>query len=344
MRLRTPLMLAATCAAGAIIAIPLAQAGSDQAPAAAMPAPAGFGLDADCATAGVTTHAGTEVGAAPRVLSFAGEKLLVTPEDRTARPAEMVGATAASPDARTVVTVIDRRGPDQLLLSTDAGRSWTELAAGPDLIYPAVSPSGDRLAWTAAGQLTTRTTGSAGKPQQIKLPAAASKLAEYVRFADDRTLIMTVEAEVAGVPADLAGLSDVWTYDLVRGTWTRLTSGEADADRWTLASTPVTAPDGSVLYVRSTGLGSGTIDDLRTELVRLSGPVGERMTETVVTELPDRWGLVSVDADGTTLWNAPDQRSQWQLVRWAPDGIRTPLGCGRASWAPSLNHDPDYVR
>ncbi len=305
--------------------------------------PAAGGALGACPDAGTsfTTGAGyrAAVGAAPRAVTFDGRRLLLATEYATGdRPAELVGGVAASADGATIATVVDAKGPDRLLLSTDTGASWTTLTEGDDLAYPAVSPSGTALAWTADGALTLATAADGWKPMAAAPTGVTGRThAQYPRFTDDGRLVLTLDVPVAGVPEDMAGLADVWRYDLALAAWTRLTAGTADADRWSVATTPLELADGSVLYVLMTGLGSGSDADLRTRLHKVT-PDG---TDKAVTDLPHRWGIVAAAADGSVLFNGPDERSRWQLVHATTAGERSVLGCGRAAWAPPLNHDPD---
>lgn len=286
----------------------------------------------DCAAAGVA-HAGA------RALTFAGGTVMVAAELQVGeRPAELTGAVAASPDGATAVRITDAKGADRLDVSTDAGASWATVATGRDLAYPAVSPSGARIAFGAAGALTVADAAAGWKPVAVAMPGEGKQLAQYARFVDENRLLLAVEVGVPGVADRFAALSDVWLHDLAWGSWQRLTTTEPDLDRWSIAKTPVFDRDGSLLYVRQTGLGSGTDADLRTELRRVTGGA-----DVVVRKLADRWGIVAVDGDGSVLWNAPDEHGQWQLVSAGADGSLTPLGCGRSWWAPSLNHDPDYA-
>ena len=302
-------------------------------------ATAGAGGVTTCADAGVAAGFRSTVGAAPRSVTFDGGRLLLAAEYAPGdRPAELVGGVSASADGATIATVVDARGPDRLQLSTDGGASWTTVAEGRDLAYPAVSPSGARVAWTAGGALTLAAAADGWKPTAAAATGVAGRThAQYPRFVDDDRLVLTLDVPVAGVPEDMAGLADVWRHDLATGAWTRLTAGKADADRWSVATTPLMAADGSVRYVLMTGLGSGSDADLRTELRRVA-PDG---TDEAVAELPHRWGIVAAAADGSLLFNGPDERSRWQLVHATTGGERTVLGCGRAAWAPPLNHDPD---
>ncbi|HEY0638400.1 MAG TPA: hypothetical protein VGD67_12200 [Pseudonocardiaceae bacterium] len=323
-------LLALAAAVGGVVAVSYWATGS------ATDTPSALALSPDCVSAVSGGPTGT--------LAFGGSAVRVAAETVPGtKPAELTTGVAASRDGATTVTVTDARGADRIELSTDSGTTWTRLATGHDLRYPAVSPSGDRVVWSAEGALMSAEAASSWKPAPIEPVNGGKQLAQYTRFLDDHTLLLSVEVGIAGVDDDFAALSDVWTYDLRTADWTRLTSGAADTDRWTLANTPVPASDGSVLYVRHTGLGSGTEADLRTELRRVS-PAGK---DVKVADLPDRWGIVDVASDGSILWNAPDPASQWQLIRTTTGAAGvdlaggTVLGCGRASWAPPLNHDPD---
>lgn len=292
------------------------------------------GESTDCTAAGVPAAGGTA-----NAVTFDGSTVLVSPELQVGeKPMQMLGAVSSSPDGATVAKVVDAKGPDRLAVSTDAGVSWTDVVTGRDITYPAVSPTGKRIAFAVAGSLTTATAAGGWQPGAVALPGQGRQYAQYLRFVDENRLLMTIEVGVEGVAERFASLSDVWLHDLASGTWQRLTTTKPDAQAWSIAKTPIFDNDGSLLYMRHTGLGSGSDADLRTELRRVVGGV-----DSAVRQLPDRWGIVAVDAGGTILWNGPDERSQWQLTSDAGADKLTPMGCGRSSWAPSLNHDPDYT-
>lgn len=336
-------LLALTAGFCGLAAVSAMVAAQPSAPTELAVAPAAGAGVTSCADAGVAVTHRAAVGAAARNVTFGGQSLLLAAENQPGeRPAELVNGVAASADGATVAMVVDAKGPDRLQLSLDGGASWTTLAQGNDLAYPAVSPSGSRVAWTANGVLTVAAAADKWRSVATSTTAAVQldtgrTYVQYPRFVDESRLLLALEVPVAGVPEDFAALADVWLYDLTGSTWARLTEGKADTDRWSVATTPVMRADGTVLYVLMTGLGSGTDADLRTELRRVT-PDG---TDAVVTELPHRWGIVAAAADGSLLFNGPDERSRWQVVRATATGERTPLGCGRAAWASPLNHDPD---
>ena len=308
---------------------------------AAAASPDVFALDTDCSPAGEPAGLPDRTGA-HRTVPLGGRELLLAAELAPAdRPASVVAAVASSADGRAVVQVVDVKGDDRLELSADGGITWRQITTGADIRSPAVSASGDDVAFTVAGALLVASARDGWTPTPVPPPELDKAVAEYVRFVGDDRLVLTLEAGVDGVDEHFAALSDVWTYDMGARAWQRHTSGIADADRWSLAMTPYVLPDGSMLYVRQTGLGSGTLADIRTELRRIPAPGVAARAETVLTAVPDRWGIVSVEPDGSIVWNAPDDLAQWQLVRRDVDGTMTSMGCGRTSWAIPLNHDPD---
>lgn len=328
------------CGLVAVVGMVAAESGPTSASPAVAPA-AGSDVTS-CADAGVSAGTMAALGTDRRGVTFDGTRLVLAAEYTPgARPTEQVNGVAASTDGATVVTVVDAKGADRLMLSTDAGTTWTAIADGTDLANPAVSPAGSRVAWTADGTLTVAAASARWQPVPLD-PGTVSLApgrthAQFARFVGEDRLLLTLDVPIAGVEEHFAGLADVWSHDLTTGTWTRLTSGKADADRWSVATTPVLRADGTLLYVLATGLGSGSDKDMRTELRQVS-PAG---VDTAVTDLPHRWGLVAAAADGSLLFNGPDEQSRWKLVRTAPTGERTELGCARAAWAAPLNHDPD---
>jgi hypothetical protein len=341
------------CGLVAVAGMVAAESGGTSASPAVAPAAgsdvttcADAGVSAGTLAGAVTGSSGTSSGTSAvtdrRAVTFDGTRLVLAAEYAPgSRPTEQVNGVAASTDGTTLVTVVDAKGADRLRLSTDAGTTWTTVADGADLANAAVAPSGSRIAWTADGTLTVAAAATSWKPVPLD-PGTVSlapgrTYAQFPRFVGEDRLLLTLDVPIADVEEHVAGLADVWSHDLTTGTWTRLTSGKADADRWSVATTPLLRADGTLLYVLSTGLGSGSDTDLRTEL-RSVGPDG---VDTVVTELPHRWGLIASAADGSLLFNAPDEQSRWQLVRLARTGERTELGCARAAWAAPLNHDPD---
>lgn len=299
-------------------------------------APEPFVLPTACVPAG---EEWLDVGIGPplRRLVFGGAHVgLASQLDPSESPDAVVTAVANSSDGSAVALVVHSAAYDWLVFGAAPAWNWTTVADAEEITRPAMTASGSRLAWVADGLLSTAAAADGWQPAPVAPPVEGGR-PTFVRFAGDDRVVVSVEEPAAGSSLESAALSDVWAYDIRPGTWNVLTAGDVDLDRWSLAVSPVVAADGSILYVRRTGSASSAGAGATSELRRITGGGGP-VDDAAVTAVPPDALLVSVDAEGWTLWNVPDEQGRWHLVVRAADGITTALGCGRShlgsTWRP----------
>ncbi len=292
------------------------------------PAPQPFVLPADCVPAG---EEWLDVGIGPplRRLVFGGADVALASQlDPSESPDALVTAVATSSDGSAVALVVHSAAYDWLVFGAAPAWTWTTVADAEEITRPAMTASGSRLAWVADGRLTIAAAATGWQPVPVAPPVEGGR-PTFLRFVGDDRLVVPVEEPAAGTSLEFAALSDVWAYDIVAASWTALTAGEVDLDRWSLAVSPVAAADGSIFYVRRRGSTSDASAATTSELRRVTG-AGGQVDDAAVAAVPPDALLVSVDAAGWTLWNVPDEQGRWHLVVRAADGITTALGCGRS--------------
>lgn len=224
----------------------------------------------------------------------------------------------------------DLRGPDVVVIATSRG--VIRLPQPGEAAQPAWSSTGD-LAWSMGSYLRLR--GKDGVMATIDGPEGG--LAVFSPTFTSATEITAVVSEpVRGVArTEDDALNDLWRYDTSRSTWTRITHFAAAAGRWSVIRTPVTAPDGSLEFVRVQGSASTTMRP-SFELWRLVGGVA-----TKVRTLPGEMYLAGY-VGGQRVWNIYDGASgDWRLYREDVGGGLTDLGCGAVMVDPLATPDPD---
>jgi hypothetical protein len=227
--------------------------------------------------------------------------------------------------------VLDRRGPDTIVIDTPNG--ITELRQPGEVLHPAWSSAGD-LVWSLGSRLRLRSHASGHPITDMSSPVRHAIVFSPVFANPNRLVVVVSEPPSAAVPEDDA-LDDLWSYDIARERWTRLTRFTADADRWSAIRTPVVASRGVVEFVRISGSASATVVPAF-ELWRL-----QRRAAAMVRALPDERYLAASDG-ATRVWNVPDRvTGAWRLQREDASGDRTAIGCGAVMVDPLDQPDPD---
>jgi hypothetical protein len=226
--------------------------------------------------------------------------------------------------------VLDRRGPDVIVIDTPGGT--VELPQPGEALHPAWSDGGD-LVWSLGSSLRVRSHVDASVTE-IPAPRPGVLLFAPVFTAPRRIVVVVSAAPTRVVPED-DSLDNLWSYDLNVRRWSALTAFRASADRWSVIRTPVVTGSGVVEFVRVVGSASAT-EAPSFSLWRLHGAsVGE------VRPLPGERYLASSDG-ATHVWNVPDVRSGgWRLVREDENGRSVDVGCGAVMVDPRDRPDPD---
>lgn len=268
----------------------------------------------------------------------AGLSVLGVPEEVSdARASTTLARIASSEDSKVLVAILDANGPDTLLASSDGGSNWIPVGNFVSPTAMAVSPDGSSVVVADGLQVTILSLDGTESQPVLKLPDIASLAVDDLAFVDHKTLLAVISEHVAGVSDDFASLANVWRLDLASSSWTRLTDLKADSDRWTLAHTPVADRAGTIKFVVESGLGSGTQDDITTELWVVEQGGVPQMDKT----LPIGSILVGWIGNRTVI-NVPDDVGLWHILVLVGDAAPVDLGCVRASAAARMNGDPDF--
>lgn len=248
-----------------------------------------------------------------------------------------VGSAGADAVVRHVVSmpgvgtafVEDRPGADTVVLATQAG--VVRLPQRGEAVNPALSPAGD-LAWSLGSEVRVREARS-GRIDRLPVPLQGARAFSPVFVGDGELDVVLSSPPTPAVPED-ERLNNIWNVSL-EGMWRRVTSFQADDDRWTAVRTPVAAPGGGIEFVLVRGRGSATREP-RFLLMHL-GRGGVERQRTLDREMY----LAGFDGPAR-LWNVPDIRAgRVDLVRESPDGTRLTIGCGTTLMDPIDVADPD---
>ncbi len=228
--------------------------------------------------------------------------------------------------------VVDRRGPDAVVIVTPAGA--IRLDQPGEATQPSWSPGG-RLVWSLGSRMrvwspeTSSTLDIAAPPRTIGLFSP-------VFVGNDSIIAVIAEPEPAFTRTEDEGLDNLWRYDLTTKRWTRVTAFHARGDRWSAIRTPIDQGDGSVEFVRIHGLSSAAVMP-SFELWR-SSPVG---VVSKVRDLPREMYLAGV-LNEHRVWNIFDQGSgEWRLYSERSPETLVDLGCGAVMVDPRSVDDPD---
>jgi hypothetical protein len=226
--------------------------------------------------------------------------------------------------------VEDGAGTDTVVLATEAGT--VRIPQDAEAVNPALSPAGD-LAWSVGTAVRVRDADSG---RIVGYPVPRPGALAFSPVFEGHGLVVALSAPPTGAVPEDERLDDLWGISS-GGRWTRLTSFTADDDRWTAVRTPIASPGGGVDFVVVRGRGSATAEP-SFSLMHLEAGRVRRMAPL------DR-EMYLAGADGRArLWNVPDiGATRVDLVREAPDGTRTTIGCGATLMDPIDAVDPDHA-
>jgi hypothetical protein len=298
-------------------------------------------------------QAGEPNGKAPLSLGY---------PDGSARALDGSIRSQASGSAREVssgdgstVEIIDRLGADELVVTPPHGATLTYESKG-ELAFPATGAEGT-LAVEQVGEQDTLIIFDTDLKATERIPAPEGTLdIAYPTWGRDGTVIAAIGepigfgngTRVKGDPNQIAYLnehfanqSNLWTYTTKSGEWARTTTfgSEAtpDLDHWVTVNSPVVNSDGSISFVRLSGLGSGTEADLHYELWRSDG-----RQASLVGDLPPETYLAGSKPDGTLVASQFDLANSTWSTGTLVDGRYTPAACGAARMN-ALDVDPDLA-
>lgn len=248
----------------------------------------------------------------------------VTPDGMLRHLASLPGTGAAY--------VVDQAGQDVLALVDVDG--VTTIASASEISHPAWSPAG-RLAWSENLQVLKLMSPDGADVTAVVLPRGAVSAFSPIFLKEDR-LMAVVQEQVKGAPPEDESLNNLWSFDVVRDRWTRLTDFDVTGTKWSAIRTPVIASDGSVTFVRVRADASKTSEPVY-ELWRTTG---EGVSK--VRDLPGEMYLAGVSGDGF-VWNVPSRAcGDWGLFIGSPDSLEE-VGCGSVMTDPLAISDPDLL-
>ena len=224
--------------------------------------------------------------------------------------------------------VVDRAGDDDVVVVTPDGT--LRLRQSDEVTHPAWSSRGD-LAW-ATGTSIAVLDAQTNDVQRLASPIEGATVFSPVFVSARRIAAVVSSPPTAQVPEG-ERLGNLWVTRVDGGSWRRLTSFTAGADRWVTVRTPI-VHRGVVHFVRVSGRGSATRQP-RFELWKLDHGVARR-----VSRLPDERYLAG-SRGPRLVWNVPDAATGRQVVAVdSRDGLRA-IGCGSVMVDPLDVVDPD---
>ncbi len=231
-----------------------------------------------------------------------------------------------------IAYVDDRRGPDTVVIATPD--HVFKVREDEEATHPTWSPSG-HVAWSVGDSLHVWSL-SDGSVETIPIPGEGVRAFSPVFTAPDE-ITTVVEELVPGTNAEDDTLDNLWRYEFATQSWARVTSFEADAERWSVIRTPVLAPDGTLRFVRIQGLASAT-ESPSYELWSLGEGAALK-----IRDLPSEMYLAAV-SDAGLMWNTPgDSPGDWRLILEGQDGTSSDVGCGGVAVDPVAQPDPDLL-
>lgn len=327
-RMRSAIGALVACAMGLAVAFATGSAGVGSAP----PEPA-------CPPAGVPRSAGGRAAAAAGhgIAAIVGDTIVVGDDEGTRGVYRHAGSEggvlrhAANHPSLGTVYVNDLRGPDVLTMVGPG--EVTEILESGEVTHPAISSQGTLAYAVDLSFLRVRTRD--GTARTHRGPAGAAALFSPV-FTGPDEVVAVVQERVPGYEGHDDSLNNLYRLDLAAGTWERLTSFEADPDRWAVLRTPVALHDGSLRFVRVIGRGSAT-EGPRFELWRYDNGNVSR-----IRALPEETFLAGALGSRLVL-NVPDPSGgDWRLMLESPAGS-VDLGCGAVAVEPMGQLDPDLM-
>jgi hypothetical protein len=241
---------------------------------------------------------------------------------------------AASRPGTGIAFVVDRRGPDDVVI--EAGHDELRLAQPGEASDPSWSSDG-RLAWSLGSRLRLWSPVTSSTVDLAPPPAAIGVFSP-VFATDDAIVSVVAEPEPGFSRTEDEGLDNLWRYDLRSRRWSRVTAFHASGEHWVAIRTPIVRDDGSIEFVVVRGLATATRMPAF-ELWRM--PAGGDASK--VRDLPREMYLAGAQ-DGRRVWNLYDQASgEWRLYAEASATTLVDLGCGAALVDPRSIPDPDMT-
>jgi hypothetical protein len=226
--------------------------------------------------------------------------------------------------------VVDHDGPDVLNVTID-GATKAPPTEG-EVTNPAISESGT-VAWAEDQARIKVWDPRTDEVTTLNRPDSTTAVFSPTFVTNDRIATVGQQA-VPGVPGEDDGLNNLFEMDLNEGTWEPLTSFAGALTDWTAVRTPITSPEGDVLFIRVRGDSQATTQP-GFELWTTSGEDVRR-----VTKLPGEMYLAGFSGD-RLMWNAPSEAcDDWGLYQETPGGLEQ-VGCGAVLADPLDAVDPD---
>ena len=230
---------------------------------------------------------------------------------------------------RGVAFVVDRTGPDQLVVAT---RDGTEVVADEgEITHPAWGRGGS-IAW-ARDMARIEVRDDSGSRTSVDAPDGA--LAVFSPVLEPGGGLVAIASEpVEGYHGEDEALNNLYRHDPATGSWEALTSFTASGDRWSILRTPVVMDDGSLRVVRLAGSASAT-GAPRSEL----WAVDQQGARRVRSFDPDTY-LAGRLGDLLVMNVLEPETGEWRLVAESATGPVS-VGCGSVMVDPLVVPDPD---
>jgi hypothetical protein len=300
--------------------------------ATAPPNDGATGSDRPCTTPDGLTIPGPVAGSELMILSAAsltGPVIGTFDAPPASNPAAIIGPVGISADGSTIAATIDRRGPDDMAVTTDQGSTWTTVATAADIYHIALDETGATLAVAGVDTLTLHTLGSPGEGRLVPLPVGTVAV-DAVAFSGSSTLVAALET--GGEPSEFAGPAKIFLLDTTTGAWSQAPTAP---DTTGALITSVVATHDEVTYVLVPAPLTGPAPTAQVWTVRTGGAPTLRYAG-----VPNTATLVGI-TDTSVLIGVYDDTATYRIIQRGGGDTSLDLGCIRPAAATDLNNDPD---
>ncbi|MCU1396641.1 MAG: hypothetical protein JWM34_5069 [Ilumatobacteraceae bacterium] len=250
----------------------------------------------------------------------------------------IIGLAAVSTDGSTIAATIDRKGPDDIVVTSDHGATWTMIGTVADATHLAIAADGSRVAVsasTANGDQIDIFTLADGGHRTIATPQGTSAF-DAITFATAGAVAAAIEQ---GPPSEFANPAKIYILDLDTEQWS---SAPAETSARTDLVTSILR-SGSTLSYTALDIGVTTVSSNARMLTIGSDGISQHRPFDL-PQLPilinDNGNTITIAvADGTGTYHIDQLTSL--LTGDNSRGTILSIGCTRPGAAPDLNADPD---
>ncbi len=246
-------------------------------------------------------------------------------------PAAVLGPVAISADGSTIAAAIDRRGPDDIMVSRDRGATWATVGTSVDAEHLALEGAGSTLAVSSLNTITLYSFGGGRTNRDLALPPGTVAV-DALAFRGTQQLAVAFESGPSG--SDVATPGHIFTLQLTTGSWTQAPDTPSGP---VLITSMVATPDEiSYLAVDASTNAGGTG---AAQLWRIHA---DKSVTLQATAIPGTDTLVGYSDARTTLLAEYDDTGTYRIVRRAGGDQQLTIGCIRpAAGTDLINGDPD---